>query len=90
MSPPLAAISPADEEKARQNFLAWLRWYMQTHQDTAGDKKKLADLLGISRPSLSLLLNPRLRRAPSFATMLAATRVLGLPFETLTGRAPPK
>jgi transcriptional regulator with XRE-family HTH domain len=87
---PPPPITPEDVERARLNLLDWLRWYMRTHPKDAGTKQDLANILGVSRTAVSLLLRPQSTRAPSFETILAVSRVLGLPFETITSKPAPK
>jgi transcriptional regulator with XRE-family HTH domain len=87
MVPPL---TDADAEKARLYFIGWVQWWKQAHPKEAPTIQALADLLGVSRSAVSLLFNPKEQRAPSFETILAVVRVLGLPFETITRTPPPR
>ncbi len=77
-------------ETARARFVSWLRWYMVTYPDEAPSIEALARRIGISRSALSQLLKPANKRAPDFATLIGASRALGLPIDMLLLHDPPR
>jgi hypothetical protein len=86
-----------DVEQARARFVAWIRWFMDRGwrlttppRDKAPTQRTLAKDLGFSgHGGLSMLLNPNNPRAPDFKTLVAARRLLGLPFDVILRTDPP-
>jgi hypothetical protein len=74
---------------ARARFIAWLRWYMDTHPDVAPNSAALARKLGVTKPTTHYLLQKGSQRTPSFETLLAAERLLGFPVNVLLHNDPP-
>lgn len=87
--PPVPSI-PEEVQKARAHFLAWVLWYLEHRKDRAPSRNVLAKKIGISGPSLSLLINAtRGPRSPSFETLIGFSVYANIPVHVLLTQDPP-
>jgi hypothetical protein len=92
MQPRLAQPPPVPPDpvlRARDRFVAWLRWYIATHQESAPTSAALARQMGVTKPAVHRLLEPGSHRVPSLETILAAEQLLGFPCNVLLHSDPP-
>lgn len=82
-------MPPEEVLRARNRFVAWLKWFMATHPDIAPNSAALARALGVRKPTTHYLLLPGSTRAPSLETILAAERLTGFPCNVLLHSDPP-
>lgn len=80
----------ADIEQARRRFIAWVRWFLDTYPDRVKGQADLAEKIGISQPSLSLILTEaRGKRCPSMETLIGFERFTGIAIQALLHTDPP-
>lgn len=84
------AFLATEVESARARFVRWIYWYMAMYPQKVPTKEALAQQLDISRSAVSQLLNPRLKRAPDFKTLVAVKRLTGFSFDALLLTDPPE
>ncbi len=77
------------DQRARSRFVSWLRWYMDWHQDEVPNESALARKLGVTPAAVHYLLAKDSTRMPSFETLNAARKLLGIPLDTILDRDPP-
>jgi hypothetical protein len=76
-------------QRARDNFVGWLRWYRATHPDVVPTQNALAKALGITAGALTQLLAQGSTRSPQFKTLVGARNLLGMPIDALLFTPPP-
>lgn len=81
---------PEEVARARGRFLSWVRWYLANFPDKAPSQNVLAKKIGITSPSLSLLLSAaRGARSPSFETLIGFSTYTGISVAVLLTQDPP-
>lgn len=85
----LAAMT-TDPVQARNRWVRWVLWYLETHPDELPTKVALAKRLRVVKSALTPLLDPEDDRAPSFETLLASADLVGAPIDVMLTREPPQ
>jgi hypothetical protein len=86
LSPHMTPTDPAD---ARKKWVAWVRWYLDTHPKDVPTKTELAKRLKVVKSALTPLLDPSGTRAPSFETLVASSNLTGAPIDVMLRTEPP-
>jgi transcriptional regulator with XRE-family HTH domain len=84
-------MPPTSDEiqAARQTFVGWLRWYMDTYPDEAPTKAALARRMDVSAAAITYLFAVGSTRAPELKTLMAAAQLTGMPIDVLLFTPPP-
>lgn len=88
-APPHMALAQIDVVEARQNWVLWMRWYLDNYPGEVPTKTALAKRLRVSKSALTPLLDLAGTRAPSFETLVESRNLTGLAIDLLITTPPP-
>ena len=78
-----------DPRDARKNWVRWVAIYRALHPKEVPTKTALAKKLRVAKSTLTMLLDPRSDRAPSFETLIAASDASGFSIDLMLTPPPP-
>lgn len=82
-------MSKDDVQRARDNFVAWINWYLQAYAKEVPSQAEMARRMGVQNATLTYLRQVGSTRVPDFRTILGARRVIGFPIDALLFSPPP-
>lgn len=78
----------AKVRRARENFVAWIRWYRAAYPKEAPTDEALAKKIGIGKSALSQLLSDPLRM-PKLPTIIGLAEATGYSVQQILFTPPP-
>jgi hypothetical protein len=86
----MARLTPAELQRCRDRWVAWMEWFLATYPERVPSRIALGRELDVSSGAITELLRKGGTRAPSFETLLHSSRLLGFPLDALVFTDPPK